>query len=90
MNRQEGAAIARAAKAARLPSFEERFWSRVERGDPAQCWPWIGYRYPPGYGCVPFKASDIRCRNSQMTPFSKFAALSHMAQRKEQSPLNSA
>lgn len=26
------------------------FWSRVERGAPEACWPWIGSRLPSGYG----------------------------------------
>ncbi len=29
-----------------------RFWGRVQRGDPAQCWHWQGYRNPAGYGQI--------------------------------------
>lgn len=27
-----------------------RFWSRVKRGTPTECWPWIAYRNCKGYG----------------------------------------
>ncbi len=27
-----------------------RFWSRVQRGTPSECWPWHGHRNPKGYG----------------------------------------
>jgi hypothetical protein len=40
MNRAEGAAIAREAKARKQPPLEERFWSKVERLGPDECWPW--------------------------------------------------
>lgn len=32
------------------PSDEERFWSRVDRRGPDECWPWTGSRNPAGYG----------------------------------------
>lgn len=28
----------------------KRFWSKVDRGGPDDCWPWIGRRNPQGYG----------------------------------------
>lgn len=28
----------------------ERFWARVQRGDPDECWPWIGDVNAIGYG----------------------------------------
>jgi hypothetical protein len=33
-------------------SMEERFWSKVEIADPDNCWPWLGWKDPNGYGCV--------------------------------------
>lgn len=30
----------------------ERFWSRVERGAPEECWVWRGTRIPNGYGQI--------------------------------------
>jgi hypothetical protein len=40
MNRIEAAVIARAAKAAKQAPLEQRFWSKVERLGPDECWPW--------------------------------------------------
>lgn len=31
-------------------SFEERFWSKVKRMKSNECWEWIGYLKPDGYG----------------------------------------
>jgi hypothetical protein len=28
----------------------ERFWSRVDKKGPDDCWPWLGTRLPAGYG----------------------------------------
>lgn len=30
----------------------ERFWERVDIGDPDECWPWSSYRFWNGYGSV--------------------------------------
>jgi hypothetical protein len=40
-------------------SLEQRFWSLVQRGRPADCWPWIG-RIHKGYG-----EFQYRCNNGQ-------------------------
>ena len=31
-------------------SIEDRFWSKVDRRGPDECWPWTGYRKSNGYG----------------------------------------
>lgn len=52
MTRTEAAKVARAAKALRTPSLQERFWSKVSiRGDD-ECWPWMAgrRRLCMGYG----------------------------------------
>lgn len=28
----------------------ERFWEKVDKRGPDECWPWMGYRLPMGYG----------------------------------------
>lgn len=28
----------------------ERFWPRVQKGGPGECWEWMGGRFPTGYG----------------------------------------
>jgi hypothetical protein len=52
VRRHEAAALARAAKAAKTPAMEERFWSKVERRGEDECWPWkAGVRNKSeGYG----------------------------------------
>src|SRR5436189_991170 len=38
----------------------ERFWSRVEKGQPEACWPWQGYRRQPrGYGAFCLKRGEF-------------------------------
>lgn len=33
-------------------SLESRFWSKVEKRGPAECWPWTGARNEHGYGVM--------------------------------------
>lgn len=37
------------------PSFIARFWARVERGGPDECWPWTGRKGPYGHGQISFR-----------------------------------
>lgn len=32
--------------------LEARFWAKVDERGPSECWPWLGYRHPLGYGQV--------------------------------------
>ena len=36
----------------RMPEIE-RFWNRVQKGGPNECWPWIAGCIPSGYGSFP-------------------------------------
>jgi len=31
-------------------SYERRFWDKVDKRGPDECWPWLGYVAPNGYG----------------------------------------
>lgn len=33
-------------------SLAERFWAKVDRRDPDECWPWTGTCDPSGYGRI--------------------------------------
>jgi hypothetical protein len=33
-------------------TLEERFWSRVDKRGPDECWPWIGAQNGNGYGRI--------------------------------------
>ena len=33
-------------------TLEERFWEKVDRRGPDECWLWIGARLKAGYGCI--------------------------------------
>lgn len=39
-----------------LPNAQRRFWAKVDRRGPDECWPWIASRDPLGYGR--FNADD--------------------------------
>lgn len=49
-------ALAREAKAKKTPPLEERFWSKVDRRDRDECWPWTACvrRKDEGYGAFGF------------------------------------
>jgi len=32
-------------------STRERFWSKVDKRSDTECWPWMGFCWPRGYGC---------------------------------------
>jgi hypothetical protein len=33
-----------------MKNTPEKFWARVKRGRANECWPWLGYVHPEGYG----------------------------------------
>ena len=33
-------------------SIEERFWPKVDKRGPDECWPWVATRLPKGYGIL--------------------------------------
>lgn len=42
---------------ARTVALEERFWSRVNRLGPDDCWEWTASRFPEGYGRIGVRSS---------------------------------
>jgi len=41
------------------PEFQERFWSKVDRRGPNDCWNWNGATYPNGYGHMTIKRGRV-------------------------------
>ncbi len=42
-------------------TLEDRFWMKVDKSaGPEDCWPWIGFRRPDGYGVVGRKGRFIK------------------------------
>lgn len=37
----------------------DRFWKKVIKKGPDECWPWIGYRTPLGYGMIGYNKTII-------------------------------
>lgn len=33
-----------------LPTLQDKFWAKVKKGDPLECWEWQGSRHPAGHG----------------------------------------
>lgn len=53
-----------------MRSLEERFWIKVEKTD--NCWNWIGYKNPKGYGSIKIDGKKIRAhRLSYIIHFGK-------------------
>lgn len=44
---------------ARDPTNRERFWAKVLKGGPDECWPWTGARNPHGYGKLKIKRTRM-------------------------------
>jgi HNH endonuclease len=44
----------------RFAPASERFWRRVDRRGPDECWPWLGSRLPNGYGITRLWGSERR------------------------------
>lgn len=40
------------------PTPEERFWSGVDRRGPDECWPWLRYKCPKGYGWISWEGRN--------------------------------
>lgn len=42
------------------PTTEERFWAKVDRSEPAGCWPWLGAPNDSGYGRLRIAGQLVR------------------------------
>ena len=42
------------------PTISARFWAKVDKQGPDDCWPWLAYRNEKGYGCFFDGTRDIR------------------------------
>lgn len=44
----------------RVGSTEDRFWARVSKGGPLECWNWTGTSGPTGYGVIAGAVGGVR------------------------------
>lgn len=44
----------------RADKFVERFWAKVSRRGPDECWPWLGSQMAGGYGQMKYKQRNRR------------------------------
>jgi hypothetical protein len=40
-------------------SEEERYWAKVDKGRPDECWEWTAYRNRSGYGCFGLDGTSV-------------------------------
>jgi Autographiviridae endonuclease len=38
---------------------EHKFWAKVQKGEPTECWPWLGYKKPSGHGLTTMNSLSI-------------------------------
>lgn len=41
-------------------TVEERFWSKVAKGKPDECWPWLAWKTHNGYGSFGYRGHEVR------------------------------
>lgn len=65
---------------------QRRFWSKVQKGSPNECWPWRGAQTDQGYGIVNITLSP---HNYKKIRAHVFALMSHTKQENKQDALHS-
>lgn len=40
-------------------TIAERFWDKVDKGNPGECWEWRGYRNAKGYGGIRIRGKGV-------------------------------
>ena len=36
--------------------MSDSFWSKVKKGEPNECWPWLGFKKSSGHGLTSYKS----------------------------------
>lgn len=39
--------------------MSDKFWAKVKRGNPSDCWPWLGFKKASGHGLTSYKSMPI-------------------------------
>ena len=47
-----------------MVSLSDRFWKKVDKRGPDECWPWLGYKTPLGYGMMSVGGRKGRPQNA--------------------------
>lgn len=48
----------------RNKTMSQMIWSRIEISSPDECWPWIGFVKPNGYGSLNFKGHTVNAHRA--------------------------
>ena len=48
------------------PTWETRFWSKISRGGPDECWPWMKGRNDQGYGIIRISGRNHRAHRKSL------------------------
>ncbi len=48
-------------------SVKNRFWAKVHKRGPDECWPWIGAYSPRGYGTLEVDGKEVKATHLALT-----------------------
>jgi 5-methylcytosine-specific restriction endonuclease McrA len=79
---QARARALRRGRSAITATDAERFWTKVERRSPADCWPWLASKVPSGYGQFSIREHGYRAHRIafelEERPLDRGESLSHL------------
>jgi len=65
------------------PSYSDRFWSKVARREPQDCWLWLASKYPNGYGQFDHQGAHRVSYQLAIGPISDELVIDHRCCRRD-------